>query len=109
MQLNFFRKGVRSLEAVEPQVKAVADLQHIDYHFTELDDDLDDDDGDVYPDGDDNISNDCSELSFDYGQGKRASNATAQFPRKSLEVRYLIGTKQISVGTVLKKGDLWKE
>jgi hypothetical protein len=93
MQLNFFRKGVRSLEPVEPQVKAVADSQHIDYHFTELDDDLDDDDdSDVYPDGDDNVSNDCSELSFDYGHGKRASNATVQFPRKSLEVRYLIVT-----------------
>ncbi|KAJ4778896.1 hydroxyproline-rich glycoprotein family protein [Rhynchospora pubera] len=86
-QLNFFRKGVRSLETVEPQVRAVAESQHIDYHFTELDDDLDDDDddGDMYPDGRDDISNDGSELSFDYGQGKRASNATAQFPRKSLD------------------------
>lgn len=76
------------MEAVEPQVRAAAESQHIDYHFTELDDDFDDDDDedeDVYPDGD-NVSNDFSELSFDYGQGKRASNATAQFPRKSLEV-----------------------
>lgn len=105
VQLNFFRKGVSALEAVEPQVKAVAELQHIDYHFTELDYDLDDDDdddnGDMYPDGRDDISNDGSELSFDCGQRKRASNATAQFPRKSLEVRYLIGTTLSRLESVL--------
>ncbi|CAI8584768.1 unnamed protein product [Vicia faba] len=40
-QLNFFRKGLKSLEAVEPHVMMVAKLQHIDYQFSGLEDDDD--------------------------------------------------------------------
>lgn len=61
-QLSFFRKGLKHLEALEPFVKAVADKQHIDYHFSGLDDDNDIDDYSSYQDN----HSDGSELSFDY-------------------------------------------
>ncbi|XP_068665839.1 uncharacterized protein At2g33490-like [Aristolochia californica] len=64
-QLNFFKKGLKSLEAVEPHVKLVAEQQHIDYQFSGLEDD-EPDDGD-YDEGDD-ANDDDGELSFDYGQ-----------------------------------------
>lgn len=64
LQLNFFRKGLKSLELVEPHVKEVAEQQHIDYRFSGLDDetDINDDDYSHYDGSDD------GELSFDYGQ-----------------------------------------
>ncbi|XP_020088509.1 uncharacterized protein At2g33490-like [Ananas comosus] len=69
-QLSFFRKGVKSLEVVEPHVKAVAEQQHIDYHFSGLEDENSGDDEEGSED-DDNDSHDGShdgELSFDYGR-----------------------------------------
>ncbi|KAJ6851354.1 uncharacterized protein M6B38_258570 [Iris pallida] len=66
-QLNFFRKGVKSLELVEPQVKVLADQQHIDYQFSGLEDDNTgevDDSGYVYDGNDD----DGDELRFNYIQ-----------------------------------------
>ncbi|XP_071702290.1 uncharacterized protein At2g33490-like [Rutidosis leptorrhynchoides] len=38
-QMCFFRKALKSLEAIEPQVKLTAEQQHIDYQFSGLDDD----------------------------------------------------------------------
>ncbi|KAI7724738.1 hypothetical protein M8C21_004615 [Ambrosia artemisiifolia] len=38
-QMSFFRKAYKSLEAIEPHVKATTEQQHIDYHFSGLDDD----------------------------------------------------------------------
>lgn len=66
-QLNFFRKGVKSLENVEPHVKVVAEQQHIDYDFIGLeeDDSEDGEDNDYYSGGGED-----SELSFDYGQNE---------------------------------------
>jgi hypothetical protein len=61
-QLSFFRRGTKYLEALEPYVKAVAEKQHIDYHFSGLDDDSDIDDYSSYQDN----HSDGSELSFDY-------------------------------------------
>ncbi|GFZ21082.1 hydroxyproline-rich glycoprotein family protein [Actinidia rufa] len=69
-QLCFFRKGLKTLEAVEPHVKLVTEQQHIDYKFSGLEDD-DDDSGDSQDeDNDDSDYNvqDDGELSFDYGQ-----------------------------------------
>ncbi|KAI3812394.1 hypothetical protein L1987_17101 [Smallanthus sonchifolius] len=43
-QLNLFRKALKSLEAIEPHVKSTTEQQHIDYHFSGLEDDDDDDD-----------------------------------------------------------------
>ncbi|KAL3829448.1 hypothetical protein ACJIZ3_018250 [Penstemon smallii] len=57
-QLNFFRKGLQSLEAVEPHIKNVAEKQHIDYALSELNDG--DDEGNSLE------TNYEGELSFDY-------------------------------------------
>ncbi|EOA28403.1 hypothetical protein CARUB_v10024609mg [Capsella rubella] len=63
-QLCFFKKALNSLEEVEPHVQMVTESQHIDYHFSGLEDD----------DGDDEIENnendgsevhDDGELSFE--------------------------------------------
>ncbi|CAH8264609.1 unnamed protein product [Arabidopsis lyrata] len=64
-QLCFFKKALNSLEEVDPHVQMVTESQHIDYHFSGLEDD----------DGDDEIENnendgsevhDDGELSFEY-------------------------------------------
>ncbi|XP_060193100.1 uncharacterized protein At2g33490-like [Lycium barbarum] len=65
-QLNFFRKGLKSLEAVEPQIRMVAGNQHIDYQPVELDDS--EDGGKNYE------ANDDGELSFDYRKNKQELN-----------------------------------
>ncbi|KAI3467782.1 hypothetical protein Pfo_024445 [Paulownia fortunei] len=75
-QLYFFKKAVRSLEAIEPHVRVLAEQQHIDYQFSGLKDDgpeIYDDDDDDESDGDDDTedsseTHDDGELSFDYGQ-----------------------------------------
>ncbi|KAG0462753.1 hypothetical protein HPP92_021229 [Vanilla planifolia] len=62
-QVNFFRKGLKSLELIEPHVKFVAKQHHIDYSFSQLEDD----DSHHYGDGDLSYdSSDVGELSFDY-------------------------------------------
>ncbi|KAG2658703.1 uncharacterized protein At2g33490-like isoform X1 [Panicum virgatum] len=62
-QLSFFRRGLKCLEALEPQVKAIAEKQHIDYQFSGLEDDVSDN-GDYSSDQDD--CSDDGNLSFDY-------------------------------------------
>ncbi|PKU77748.1 Uncharacterized protein MA16_Dca005580 [Dendrobium catenatum] len=48
-QLNFFRNGVKSLEIVEPHVKALAEQRHIDYDFiVSEEDDSEDGEGNNY-------------------------------------------------------------
>ncbi|XP_078441198.1 uncharacterized protein At2g33490-like isoform X2 [Wolffia australiana] len=74
-QLNFFRKGIKLLEAIEPHVMMVAENQHIDYQFTGLQDyetgedgddsGHDDDTDDGVVDGSD--ASNTGDLSFDYG------------------------------------------
>ncbi|XP_058103012.1 uncharacterized protein At2g33490-like isoform X2 [Magnolia sinica] len=78
-QLTFFKKGLRSLEAVEPHIKLVAERQHIDYQFSGLEDD-DAEDGD---DGHD--ANDNGELSFDYGQNDHGQDVPSP-SRNSMEL-----------------------
>lgn len=76
----FFKKALRSLEAIEPHVKMVAEQQHIDYQFSGLEDDDGDygdddyDSSDTYGDG---------ELSFDYGQNDQENVSSL---RNSMEV-----------------------
>lgn len=60
-QMCFFRKALKSLEAIEPHVKLATEQQHIDYQFSGLEDDddrdsvfLTDDDEDDEDDSDDN-------------------------------------------------------
>ncbi|XP_057998133.1 uncharacterized protein At2g33490-like [Hevea brasiliensis] len=67
-QLNFFRKGLKSLEAVDQHVKFVTDQQHIDYQFCGLEEDGRED-GEDDEDGDD--TNGGRELSFDYRANKQ--------------------------------------
>ncbi|CAL5021793.1 unnamed protein product [Urochloa decumbens] len=62
-QLNFFRRGLKCLEALDPHVKAIAEKQHIDYQFSGLEDDASDN-GDYSSDQDD--CSDDGDLSFDY-------------------------------------------
>ncbi|KAK8938680.1 hypothetical protein KSP39_PZI011361 [Platanthera zijinensis] len=73
-QLNFFRKGLKSLELIAPHVKAITEQQHIDYHFRGLEDDytdFDDDGGSFCSDS----SND-GDLSFDYGLNEHNNHTT---------------------------------
>ncbi|KAI9398308.1 hypothetical protein POPTR_003G166300v4 [Populus trichocarpa] len=79
-QLCFFKKALQSLEAVEPHVKLVSEQQHIDYHFSGLDDDGRDYDDDE--DYDDAI--DDGELSFDYGQNDQEQEVSKSI--KSMEL-----------------------
>ncbi|KAH9627244.1 hypothetical protein KSS87_018520 [Heliosperma pusillum] len=70
-QLSFFRKAVKSLEAVEPHVQLVTRQQHIDYQFSGLDDedsedDEDDNDNDDDDDTDASSVQDEGDLTFDY-------------------------------------------
>ncbi|GJY53522.1 putative arfaptin homology domain/BAR domain protein [Tanacetum coccineum] len=68
-QTSFFRKALKSLEAIEPHVKLVTQQQHIDYQFSGLEDDDRDsvfltDDEDCEDDSD--YATEYGELSFDY-------------------------------------------
>lgn len=69
IQLNFFRKGLKSLEAIEPHVRLVTEQQHIEYQFSGLEDN----EGEyVEDDGDNgNDANEDGELSFDYRPNKQ--------------------------------------
>ncbi|XP_043706592.1 uncharacterized protein At2g33490-like isoform X1 [Telopea speciosissima] len=79
-QLRFFRKGLQSLEAIEPHVKVLTEQQHIDYQFSGLEDDYGDDgeDDDIYD------ANDDGELSFDYGQTDHGQDISTS--RSSMEL-----------------------
>ncbi|KAK6922453.1 hypothetical protein RJ641_012960, partial [Dillenia turbinata] len=79
-QLSFFRKALKSLEAIEPHVKLVTEQQHIDYQFKGLDDEEGED-----ADDDDDFSRDHGELSFDYGQ-RDSSQESVSPSRNSMEL-----------------------
>lgn len=80
MQLNFFRKGFKSLEAVDTHVRLVAERQHIDYQFSGLEDNDGEDGEDSY------YANEAGELSFDYRDNKQGLDVVST-SRKSMEVR----------------------
>lgn len=75
--MNFFRKGLQSLEAVEPYIKNVAEEQHIEYELSELNEG-EKDDGEN--------SSDYGELSFDYRE-KEQEQGSAYTLRNSMEVQ----------------------
>ncbi|KAM0059484.1 hypothetical protein Hdeb2414_s0005g00181941 [Helianthus debilis subsp. tardiflorus] len=70
-QMSFFRKALKSLEAIEPHVKSTTEQQHIDYHFSGLEDDDDrdsvflSDDEDEDDDSDYNDTFEDTELNID--------------------------------------------
>ncbi|KAK1406041.1 hypothetical protein QVD17_42238 [Tagetes erecta] len=66
-QMCFFRKGLKSLETIEPHIQLVTKQHHIDYQFNGLEDD--DRDSVFLTDDDEDESDDeqeYGELSFDY-------------------------------------------
>ncbi|CAL5368639.1 unnamed protein product [Camellia sinensis] len=77
-QLNFFRKGLKFLEAVEPHIRLVTEKQHIDYQLSGLDDGEDGENEGVE-------TNDDGELSFDYRQNKQGLDAVST-SRNSMEL-----------------------
>ncbi|THU56446.1 hypothetical protein C4D60_Mb11t17330 [Musa balbisiana] len=79
-QLNFFRKGVKSLEVVEPHVKFVAEQHHIDYQFRGLEDNQ----LEEYEDDDSDENGDHGELNFYYGQQDQHHDVS-YFSRSSME------------------------
>ncbi|KAI3417952.1 uncharacterized protein J3R85_014087 [Psidium guajava] len=81
-QLNFFRKGLKSLEAVEPHVRMVTEEQHIDYQFGGLEDDGEDGEDDS---ADVSDAKQDGESSFDYRQDTQGLNAVWQ-SKNSMEV-----------------------
>jgi hypothetical protein len=81
--LNFFRRGLKSLEAVEPRVRHVTEQQHIDYQFSGLED-YDVEDGEDDAENSYN-ANDAGELSFDYRPNKPALDGILM-SRNSMDV-----------------------
>ncbi|XP_068334823.1 uncharacterized protein At2g33490-like isoform X2 [Pyrus communis] len=82
-QLNFFRKGLKSLEAVEPHVRLVTEEHHIEYQFSGLEDDGGDD---VEDNGENSYdSNEDGELSFNYISSKQGIDVTSA-SRNSMEL-----------------------
>ncbi|KMT09642.1 hypothetical protein BVRB_6g130940 [Beta vulgaris subsp. vulgaris] len=80
-QLNFFRKGLKSLEAVDPHVKLITEKQHIDYQLSGLDEG-----GDGEDEGENSYnSKENGELSFDHRQHKVGTEAAAT-SRNSMEL-----------------------
>lgn len=63
-QLNFFRKGLKVLEAVEPSIRNVAEKHRIDYQMTGGE-------GEGEPMSGGYESTDDGELSFDYNKQKK--------------------------------------
>ncbi|CDY37713.1 BnaA04g19550D [Brassica napus] len=71
-QLCFFKKALNSLEEVEPHVQMVTESQHIDYHFSGLEDD---DEIENNEEDDSDEVNDDGELSFEYRMNDKDQNA----------------------------------
>lgn len=78
-QLNIFRKGLKSLEIVEPHIRMVTEKQHIDYQFSGLEDDYGEDGENS------NDANDDGELGFDYRANEKGHDVTSA-SRNSMEV-----------------------
>ncbi|KAK6153223.1 hypothetical protein DH2020_012862 [Rehmannia glutinosa] len=79
-QLNFFRKGLQSLEAVEPHIRNVAEKQHIDYELCELNDGEEGDDEENSFE-----TNEDGGLSFEYSQNEKELDNTSTM-RNSMEL-----------------------
>ena len=74
IQLSFFRRGLRCLDALEPHVKAIAEKHHIDYQSISLEDnESDNESSSSYKES----YSDDGELSFDYEINDRDQNFIA--------------------------------
>lgn len=85
--MNFFRKGLKTLEEVDPQLILISKNQHIDYVLGGLDDGQSGDSETINSYEDDH---DDGELSFDYKRNKQGfdNDCTSWI---SMEVRFLPG------------------
>ncbi|KAL7204600.1 hypothetical protein ACSBR2_017638 [Camellia fascicularis] len=72
-QLNFFQKGLKFLEVVEPHIRLVTEKQHNDYQLSGLDDGEDGENEGVNS----LQTDDDGELSFDYRQNKQGLDAVS--------------------------------
>ncbi|CAI9278145.1 unnamed protein product [Lactuca saligna] len=107
-QMCFFRKSLRSLEAIEPHVMLVTQQQHIDYQFSGLeeeeDDDADDDDrnsvfltdDDTEDDSEEDMHQD-GELSFEYQRGDPKNEASSSENSMELDSAADITFPQVAV------------
>lgn len=95
LQLCFFKKALNSLEEVEPHVQMVTESQHIDYHFSGLEDD-DGDDEIEYNEEDGSEVHKDGELSFEHGVNDKDQDADSS-PGGSSEVMvsYVYGSDDI--------------
>lgn len=97
-QMCFFRKSLRSLEAIEPHVMLVTQQQHIDYQFSGLEEEEEDDDDDdrnsvflTDDDTEDDSEEDMhqdGELSFEYQRGDPKNEASSS--ENSMEVNLML-------------------
>lgn len=82
--MNFFRKGLQTLEAVEPHIKNVAQKQHIDYEICERNErEEGHDQGNSY------MTNEDADSSFDYNLNKKEL-ANTSTSKNSMEVSVLV-------------------
>ncbi|EPS73859.1 hydroxyproline-rich glycoprotein family protein [Genlisea aurea] len=80
-QLSLFKRAVRSLEAVEPHVKSLAEQHHIDYQLKDNRHEIGDDSYEDMSDEEEDttaeygsMSHDAGELSFDYGRNQPSTD-----------------------------------
>jgi len=93
-QLNLFRKGLKSLEAVEPHVRLAAEQQHIDHQFSALEEEdyfVEDENDDDYNDSHD------GELSFDYGENKEVEESVNASRSHTEVLPYLVITLWLNI------------
>ncbi|KAK2968784.1 hypothetical protein RJ640_028177 [Escallonia rubra] len=90
-QLNFFQKGLKSVEAADPHIRLVAKKQHIDYQFSGLNE-TEEGEGGSFDTYDTSVD---GELSFDYRDNKqgldndRASRISMEVSSLSIEIHWV--------------------
>ncbi|XP_076913423.1 uncharacterized protein At2g33490-like [Bidens hawaiensis] len=84
-QLDFFRKGCKALEAVDPVIRIVAEKQRIDYQLSELDNG----DSGVGEDMNSYETIDDGELSFDYRQKKSGLKSSYHLEVDTVDIPHL--------------------
>ncbi|PWA89605.1 hypothetical protein CTI12_AA109830 [Artemisia annua] len=112
-QTSFFRKALKSLEAIEPHIKLVTQQQHIDYQFSGLEDDDRDsvfltDDEDCEDDSD--YDSEYGELSFDYQRNDpkvEVSSSENSMELDSVDITFPQISSQNSVKANMRRKPLW--
>ncbi|KAJ9563926.1 hypothetical protein OSB04_009086 [Centaurea solstitialis] len=114
-QMCFFRKALKSLEAIEPHVKLVTEQQHIDYQFSGLEDDdrdsvfLTDDEDDEDESDDDHCMHQDGELSFEYQRNDQNNDVSSSENSMELESADLTFPQVASLNSVKRTHEMGKE